>query len=134
MKILVTSKGLIVASGYNFIFGAWDEQDKYYGTVVRKWKRLDESGNVLGYMLDENPRAITGAEKPYFSVVEIEEFPEDYVTGKYLYIDGAFTLNPDWVEPEPTLEEEVETLKKTIAAQAADIQLLNDTLLEVLMG
>ena len=27
----------------------------------------------------------------------IETFPEDYVDDKYLYIDGEFVLNPDYV-------------------------------------
>lgn len=30
----------------------------------------------------------------------IETFPEDYEDNKYLYVDGEFVLNPDYVEPE----------------------------------
>ena len=35
----------------------------------------------------------------------IETFPEDYVDDKYLYIDGEFVLNPDYV---PLEEENVD--------------------------
>ena len=111
MKILVNSKGYVIAHAAGFLFGAWEEQDTIHGMIVRKWKAEDENGNLLSYYVDENPRAITGAETPYFSVGEIEAFPDDYVMGKYLYLDGAFTLNPDWIEPEPSLEERVSALE-----------------------
>ena len=43
---------------------------------------------------------------------------------------------PEMPEPphEPTAEERIATLEETIAAQAEEITMLNDTLLEVLMG
>lgn len=134
MKILVKSDGTILDSGYNFIFGAWEEQDKCHGTVVRKWKKVNGSGDLLGYRLDENPVAITGTEKPCYQVFEVEELPDGWETGKYLYQNDAFILNPDWTEPKPTQEEEIAKLKETIAELAEEIQLLNDTLLEMLMG
>ena len=133
MKILVTGAGQIIASANNFEFGAWEELDTIHGMTVRKWKAEDENGNLTGYYIDSNPRAITGAETPRFSVNEVAELPEGWETGKYVYQDGAFIVNPDWTEPAPTPEEEIAALKETIATQAADIQLLNDTLLELLM-
>ena len=30
----------------------------------------------------------------------IETLPEDYEVDKYLYIDGGFVLNPDYIPPE----------------------------------
>lgn len=30
----------------------------------------------------------------------VETLPEDYADGKYLYINGEFVLNPDYIPPE----------------------------------
>lgn len=39
--------------------------------------------------------------------MEIEHIPEDFAPNKYMYIDGEYVLNPDYVEPsdEPTSDE-----------------------------
>lgn len=111
MKILVNTAGHIIASANDFSFGAWEDQDTVHGMVVRKWKAWDKSGNVIGYYIDENPRAIIGAETPCFSVFTVMALPEDFVTGKYLYLDGEFTLNPDWTTPELSLQDRVTALE-----------------------
>lgn len=137
MKILVTSSGSIITTAFNFEFGPWEENDTINDKVVHKWKSEDENGNLLGYVIDEKLDSIYGAEDPVCQIFEIESFPEDYVSGKYLYIDGAFTVNPDYKTPPMSREEmsnEIIKLNATIEAQAEEITLLNETLLEVLMG
>lgn len=112
MKILITRAGYIVACANSFSFGAWDEQDTIYGLVVRKWKAEDKNGNLIGYYIDDNERAVTGAEIPYFKVVEVAALPVDWMTDKkYIYQDDTVIDNPDWTEPEPTLEERVSALE-----------------------
>lgn len=42
--------------------------------------------------------------------IEVEEYPADLAPLKYKYVDGAFEVNPDYVEPdepadEPTADE-----------------------------
>ena len=37
----------------------------------------------------------------------VETLPEDYADGKYLYIDGEFVLNPDYVPPDDISDTEV---------------------------
>ena len=137
MKTLVTSTGYIVYSADSFSFGPWEEADKINGVVVHKWKAEDNNGNLLGYVIDENMAAINGSAEPTCQIVEIESYPEDYVVGKYLYVDGAFVANPDYVEPPMSTEEmesEIDTLKTTIASQTETIATLNDTVLMLVMG
>lgn len=37
----------------------------------------------------------------------VENLPEDYSDNKYLYIDGEFVLNPDYVPPDDISDTEV---------------------------
>lgn len=37
----------------------------------------------------------------------VESLPEDYADGKYLYVDGEFVLNPDYVPPDDISDTEV---------------------------
>lgn len=41
------------------------------------------------------------------SGVFVETLPEDYTDGKYLYIDGEFVLNPDYVPPDDISDTDV---------------------------
>lgn len=111
LNILVNTNGFVVFSADNFSFGAWEEADILNGVVVHKWKAEDETGNLLGYIIDENRNAINGSESPSCQIFDIDGLPADYVSGKYLYINNEFVLNPEWVEPEPTLEERVSELE-----------------------
>lgn len=60
-------------------------------------------------------------------VVEHDEIatpiPEDWVSGKYVYSEGQFVVNPDYVEPVPArdLEAEVEELQKVVEELRAQI-------------
>lgn len=51
-----------------------------------------------------------------FTSTEVD-IPEDFEMEKYLYTDGAFTRNPNWTEPEPSLEEQVNNLAMALAEQ-----------------
>lgn len=137
MKTLITSAGYIIYSADSFSFGPWEEADTLNGVTVHKWKAEDSNGNLLGYTIDENMAAIDGSTEPTCQIVEIESYPEDYVAGKYLYVDGAFVLNPDYVAPPMSTEEmesEIHNMQTTITAQTETIATLNDTVLMLVMG
>lgn len=53
---------------------------------------------------------------PDIHPVEVDAVPDDFTAFKYCYteVDG-FTLNPDWKEPEPPIEQKVAALMATIA-------------------
>ena len=114
MNILVNSDGLVVYSAQKFSFGAWEEADKINGIVVHKWKAEDVKGNVICYVIDENRNAIDGSSNPTYTVFEVDTLPSDFVVGKYLYHAGVFLVNPDWTEPEPTVEERIASLESAI--------------------
>lgn len=111
MKILVTRNGIIKGSASGFLFGAWEERDIKDGVTVHKWKSMNDEGNLTGYVLDDDALAIYGMAEPSFQVFDIEAFPDDYVSGKYLFVGGAFVKNPDYVPPEPTPEEKIAALE-----------------------
>lgn len=131
MKILVTTSGHIICSASGFLFGAWEEADIIDGIVVRKWKAMDDERNTIGYCIDENMLAIYGTDEPSCQVFEVEAFPDDYVDGKYLYVDGAFVENPDYVEPEPTAEEKIATLEAKNAELEMKIAMQNEAMNEL---
>jgi len=114
MKILTTSNGVIITSAHNFAFGAWEEADKRNGVITHKWKVEDENGNTTLYIIDENLKAIDGTEEPMFKVYEVDEIPEGVEQGKYLFVDGAFVENPDYVEPPKSDEERIAELENEV--------------------
>jgi len=131
MKILITSDGYIVKTASLIAFGQWEEADKVNGVIVHKWKAEDENGNILCYYLDENQKSIDGTEPPTLTVHEVDEFPEGYDTGKYLFINGEFVENPDWSEPPKSdaeriaeLEEEVDDLTEYQAELLFELSLM----------
>ena len=135
MKILVASTGRIEASASGFLFGAWEENDIKDGIAVHKWKIMDSNGTTVGYKIDDNALAIYGIEEPSFQVHEIEAFPEDYVSGKYLFVDGAFVENPDYVPPEQTPEERIAVQEAKIAELEEVVALLIDDIIpSIMMG
>ena len=111
MKILVFN-GQIVTVAHDFSFGAWEEADKVNGVVVHKWKAEDEIGNTIGYIIDANQKAIDGTEQPILTVHEVTEIPEGAESGKYLYVDGEFVENPDWVAPPKSDAERIAELEE----------------------
>lgn len=126
MKILVASNGIVVMSAHNFAFGEWEERDTINGVIVHKWKAEDENGNTMMYLIDENQKSIYGIEQPVFTVHEVDEIPEGAEQGKYLFVDGAFVENPDWVAPPKTDAEriaELEAQNITLGEQIANTEL-----------
>ena len=109
MKALKTEDNILILEASRIEFGTWDEPD------VQKWALFDENGNVQMYAIDSN-----------FTVVDFNpaDKPDDYVEGKYFYINGKFVLNPDWVEPPMPLEEQVAYLVGTNAQLAADLDFI----------
>ena len=102
MKALKTKENILIFEAYEIKFGKLDE----YEPDVEKWGLYDEEGNIQLYAIDNE-----------FEVVEFDPAtkPEDYVEGKYFYIDGEFVLNPDWVPPLPPIEDQVKGLAEDIA-------------------
>ena len=37
-----------------------------------------------------------------YDIAEVESIPEDFAIGKYLFENSQFTLNPKWVDPDPS--------------------------------
>lgn len=61
-----------------------------------------------------------------FSVVEVAEIPSEVKPAKYMYVNGEFKLNPNYVEP-INPEQEIRQLKEKIQTlqQALDDLILN---------
>lgn len=135
MKILVASNGYVIAHAAGFLFGAWEEKDIIDGVVAHKWKAMDDERNILGFYIDSNKLALDGNDEPAFQVFEVEAFPDDYVSGKYLFIDDEFVENPDYVEPEPTPEEKIAVQEAKIAELEEVVTLLIDDIIpSIMMG
>ncbi|MBR2408910.1 MAG: hypothetical protein IKB07_08140 [Lachnospiraceae bacterium] len=112
MKLLL--KGThIITFGDDIQFGVFDEP-------FEKWQI--QRGEFIEYYIDNG-----------YTVVDNVTIPEDYVGDKYFFADGEFVLNPDW-KPYVSTEERIAELEELIKAQREEITMLNDTLLEVLMG
>jgi len=131
MKILVASTGRIEASASGFLFGAWEENDIKDGIAVHKWKIMDSNGTTVGYKIDDNALAIYGMAEPSFQVHEIEAFPDDYVSGKYLFIGGAFVENTGYVPPEPTPDEKIAALEAKNTELEMKIAMQNEAMNEL---
>ena len=112
MKLLV--KGThIITFGDDIELGVFDEP-------FEKW--LIKRNGFIEYYIDNG-----------YTVVDNVTIPEDFEEGKYFYENGEFVLNPDW-KPFVSEEERIAILEETIKTQQEEITMLNDTLLEVLMG
>lgn len=112
MKLLL--KGThIITFGDDIQFGVFDEP-------FEKWQI--QRGEFIEYYIDNG-----------YTVIDNVTIPEDYVGGKYFYENGEFVVNPDWEEYKSP-EEKLKELEELIKAQQEEITMLNDTLLEVLMG
>jgi len=111
MKILYTTDGQIRNVGPICELDYWDDEPN-----IKKWKIDDYL-----YALDNN-----------YLVAVVNEVPDDWNTGKYLFVDGEFVVNPYWVEPPKSdaeriaeLEEEVIVLQdENIASSEMEAELL----------
>lgn len=112
MKILVTDTGYIIGQANESItFGLFENDPNY------KWA-LD--GGKGGYVIDGNIMA-TEVEDTIYKIYEVESIPDDYWSGKQIFVNGAFVENSNWREPEPappTLEERVSALEVAISDMA----------------
>ena len=113
MNMLVKNRQ-IYAIAEKITFGIYDKEEK--------WRIADKEDNIMYYMVDDA-----------FELVADAVLPEDYADGKYFFENGEFVINPNW-KPFVSEEERIAILEKTIEAQQEEITMLNDTLLEVLMG
>lgn len=87
MNILVKEKR-IVAAAEKISYGIYDED--FY-----KWRLADSSNELLYYVIDND-----------FLLIEDVTLPEDYEEGKYIYENGSFEKNEDYV-PYESLEEQL---------------------------
>ena len=100
MKFLLESNNLIVLiAGGDIIWGNFENEDK--------WALYDENNQLFLYALDNN--------------YHVEEYngvlPDDnQIEGKYMYINGSLVVDPNWVAPPPTIEEQVESFSNDLGS------------------
>ena len=118
MKGLKTQDNFLIFMAYDIRFGKLDE----FEPEIDKWGMYDEDDKILVYAIDND-----------FSVVEFDSsiIPEDYVQGKYFFIDGEFVENPDYIPPLPPIDEQVKLLGEgmvemgdNVAQVAADLDFI----------
>lgn len=97
MKGLKTQDNYLLFMAHDIRYGKLDE----YEPDVDKWGMYDENDHIMVYAIDNN-----------YEVVEFDAsiIPEDYVEGKYFFINGEFVLNEDWQPAPPPIEEQVQLL------------------------
>ena len=106
MKALRRQDGVLDFMAPRIEKGIYDEDFEKYAVYY-------EDDIVAYYVLDMG-----------YELIDFDEslIPEDYVSGKYFYIDGEFVPNPDWQEPPLPTEEQVKvnTENIEIVAESAD--------------
>lgn len=77
--------------------------------IIEKEKKIVVNyDNTIEYQTNEYPviKKDGGLGVAYptqmYDVAETESIPEDFAIGKYIFENSQFTLNPDWVEPDPS--------------------------------
>lgn len=101
MKLLCKDN-IIMFYARDIRFGVFDEPD------LEKWALLNEDDEVIMYVVDDG-----------YSVVDIAddiEIPEDLTAFKYQYSEGIISLNPEWVDPPLSTEEQVQVQGQAIAS------------------
>lgn len=95
MQILVSGNNIV---GYapNITFGVFDEP-------FEKWRLADGEDKLLYYMIDWD-----------FTLIENVELPKDYEDGKYLFENGEFVFNEEWI-PYVSTEERIAELERQLA-------------------
>lgn len=86
------------------------------------WRLANDEGVLIYYRVDVG-----------YTLFENVTLPDDFVRGKYLFVNNEFVLNPDWSEVK-TPEQRIEELEEAIQVQQEELIMLNDILLEILMG
>ena len=94
IRIIVNKENVVLTTGEICEYGYWDDEPD-----IKKWKISDYS-----YVI--NPE--------YSTAYTVDELPADYVPNKYLFINGEFVKNPDWVEPPKSNEERIAELENDI--------------------
>lgn len=95
MDILCDSNNVALFAGLRIEKGIYDEP-------FEKWGIFGETGIKL-YAIDHD----------YF-VGKVEEVPDDFDYGKYIFADGKLVRNPDYEEPPKPVEEVVEELAESM--------------------
>lgn len=70
------------------------------GDSAERVNAQDEK-NLIRVSVGISKYYIGTVDRDKYNIIEIRkiELPKDFVTGKYLYIDGSLKLNPDYIEP-----------------------------------
>lgn len=75
-----------------------------------------------------------------YEIVEVEEIPIEIIPEKYMYIDGEYSLNPGWVNPNANeeyeqrisaLQEANATLEDAVNVQGEKISTLQDMVIMI---
>lgn len=98
MKLLLTANKAVLLFGTDIEFGIWDEPS------VSKWKVTLSIGEGVLYAIDNG-----------YTVAECndDDIPEDIAMENYVFTDGAFVANSEWVKP-MSIEEELMALKQQV--------------------
>lgn len=115
MKLLLDGTR-IIAHGGDFKFQIYDEPD------LLKWGQWNENGEFEHLCFIDNNYTV--------DIVNCE-LPEDFNTGKYLWINGEFVEDPDWVEPPLPIEQQVEILNENVSELNDDTEIISECLDEV---
>ena len=107
MQLLLESNNVVCLIADHIIYGTYDDPPE------EKWALYDETGHIFLYALDNE----------YHVETYNGELPEDICQniGKYVYDDGVIILNPDWVTPPPSMEEQVDNLDSTVDSLMTDV-------------
>lgn len=91
--MILTQNGNIMAQAPNIVFGVFEGEEK--------WKLSDENNVILYYYKDAD-----------FTLVENVTLPDDFDYGKYLYQNGEFVLNPDYIPPALPIDAQVTAINE----------------------
>ena len=121
MKILYNqTNGNIMAIAHRFSYGIFDEPH------VEKWAMYDEENNIQNvFYLGRNLVS---------SDINEENIPEDWGSGKYLFVNGEIVPNPNWHEPEPPIEDKVAALQEEIEELMELVELQSEALDYLIMN
>ena len=121
MKILYNKiDGRIMVIAHRLEYGIFDEPD------VEKWAVYNED-DVFQNVFYLGRDLIS-------SDISAENIPEDWESGRYLFVNGEFVLNPDWHEPEPPVEEKVAALQEKIEELMGIIEIQSEALDYLIMN
>lgn len=121
MQILYNKiDGAIMVIAPRLAYGIFDEPN------VEKWAMYDEENNIQNVFYLGHDLTSSG--------ISVEDIPEDWGSGKYLFINGEIVPNPNWHEPEPSPEEQISTLQEEIDELKELIELQSEALDFIIMN